>query len=208
MNHPSFLALDHFALEPRAGTVQAHVDTCSQCRAHVEAVRVATPFPAALEALPRRPGVWPWRPALAFGGLLAAALALGVVTMTTPSAPAVTAKGAPEVVVWLNRGGVVTKWAGQPIRAKDAVRLEIAPAGLDTITVYDERQQTILYAEGVAPHGTSLTPAWAFDGQAEVERLRVIVSRGPVPLEALQGAQCTAQRDLLCSRFELRREGP
>lgn len=207
MNHPSFLALDGFALEPRAGAVQAHVDACSRCRAHVEAVRVAAPFPVALEALPPRRPRWAWRPALAFGGLVAAAFAVGIVTMATPSTTTVTAKGTPEVVVWLNRGGVVTKWAGQPLRAKDAVRFEVAPAGFDTVTVYDEVAQTVLHTAAIAPHGTSLTPAWAFDGEAEAERLRVIVSRGAAPPAALQAGPCTAQRDLLCFRFELRREG-
>lgn len=207
MNHPSFLVLDTFAVEPHAGAVQDHVDSCSQCRSHVETVRVAAPFPVALETVPPRRRLWAGRPALAFGGLLAAAAAaLVLVTIARPSTTLVTAKGTPGVVVWLNRGGVVTKWEGQPIRPKDAIRLEVAPAGLDTVTVYDEGTQTILYAAAIAPHGTSLTPAWVLDGEAKAERLRVILSRGAVPREALEAAQCTTERDWRCARFELRRE--
>lgn len=211
MNHPSFFALDAFAVDPREGDVQQHLMSCPQCRAHVEAVRVPALFPEALAALPRPARTWARRPVIAFGGLVAAAaaLAIGLVSSFAPSEHAgLTAKGSPEVVVWLNRQGTVMKWSGQPLRAKDAVRLEVAPAGLDTITVFDEVSRTTLYSAAIPPTGTSLTPAWAFDGESEAERLRVVVSRGPVPPDTLTAAQCTAQRGLLCVRFELRREAP
>lgn len=207
MSHPSFFALDAYGVDPRAGDVEVHLRSCQQCRAHVAAVRVPAPFPAALEGLKVTSTRRPWWRGLALGFATAAVL-LTVGALVTQEPPATTAKGSPSAALWLNRGGKVIAWNGQDIVAGDAVRIEVAPAGLTHVTVFDEHSRLVLYEAQVPDGAPTLTPAWAFDGQSASESLRVVLSRGPVSLDALSSATCAQDAELYCTRFTLLREAP
>lgn len=205
MSHPSFFALDAWGLDPRAGDVDAHVRACPQCQAHVAAMRMPAPFPPALAELqprPPKPARWRWLTL----GFATAVVLFTVGTLTLRELPPVTAKGSPGVVLWLNRNGKVIAWNGQPVIAGDAVRLEVAPAGLTRVTVFDEQARQVLYEAEVPDGAPTLTPAWAFDGQSPTESLRVVLSRKPVSLDALSAPACTTDADAHCTRFTLHRE--
>ncbi|MFZ5442215.1 MAG: anti-sigma factor family protein [Myxococcota bacterium] len=206
MSHPSFFALDAYGVDPRAGDVEAHVKACPQCQAHVAAVRMPAPFPPALADLKAPPPRAPWWRVVALGFATAAVLLTVGVLSTREPPSAFTAKGAPSVALWLNRGGKVVAWTGQPVVAGDAVRIEVAPAGLTHVTVVDEHTRQVLYEAEVPDGAPTFTPAWAFDGQSPSESLRVVLSRGPVSAEALSSETCAP--DAHCTRFTLYREAP
>lgn len=207
MSHPSFFALDAYGVDPRPGDVEVHLRSCQQCQAHVAAVRVPAPFPAALEGLKVASARRPWWRGLALGFATAVVL-LTVGPLVTQEPPATTAKGSPSAALWLNRGGKVIAWSGQDIVAGDAVRIEVAPAGLTHVTVFDEHAGLVLYEAQVPDGAPTLTPAWAFDGQSASESIRVVLSRGPVSLDALSSPLCATDAELHCTRFTLHREAP
>jgi hypothetical protein len=209
MTHPSFFALDAYGVDPRAGDVEVHVKSCQQCQAHLAAVRMPVPFPASLQGLQQdSPKQAPWWRFVALG-FAAACVLFTVGYLATRERPQLlTAKGTPAAALWLNRGGKVIAWNGQPVIAGDAVRIEVAPAGFTHVTVFDENTKQVLYEARVPEGAPTLTPAWEFDGQAPSESLRVVLSRGPVGVDALQSATCSTDAASHCTRFTLHREAP
>ena len=206
MNHPSFFALDAYVLEPRAGELVSHLKTCAQCQAHVASLRVQTPLPpklASLEAPPKRRAAW-WPFVFATAAVL---FSVVVISLRAPE-ELITAKGTPATALWLNRDGKVIVWNGQPVHAGDALRFEIAPAGFTHVTVYDEHTQLVLYEARVPDGPPTLTPAWQLDGKTPTESLRVVLSRGPVTVQALQAVSCTSSGETYCIRFALSRATP
>lgn len=203
MNHPSSFALDSYVVDPRSGDVDAHVRSCPQCQAHVAAARVAVPFPPALKGLgPAKPTPW-WRfvvPALAAAGVV---MSVGYFVKSEPGS--ITAKGLPAAAVWLNRGGKVVAWNGQPLRAGDTVRIEVAPAGFTHVTVFDEKTREVLYEARVPGDAPTLTPAWQLDAAPGSESLRVVISNSPVDQARLE-ASCRVEPASYCTRFTLPRE--
>jgi len=206
MNHPSFFALDAYVLEPRPGAVEAHLKTCAQCGAHVASLRVQTPIPPqvmSLEARPRRRARW-WGLVFASATVV---LSVAVLSLRGPT-ERITAKGSPSVALWLNRDGKVIVWNGQPVKAGDALRFEIAPAGFTHVTVFDEHTRQVLYEAQVPEGPLTLTPAWQLDGQAQRESLRVVLSRGPRSVDSLQSAACTSDAEAHCVEFTLTQAAP
>lgn len=206
MNHPSFFALDAYVLSPGSGEVEAHLKSCAQCQAHVASLKVQTPMPpkvGALEAPPKRST--PWWP-LVFA---AAAVLIGVVYFGAREQPGlITAKGTPAAALWLKREGKAVVWNGQPVSPGDSLRFEVAPAGFTHVTVYDEHTRQVLYEARVPEGGPALTPAWQFDGEAQSESLRVVLSLVPLSVETLQAASCTRSAEAYCLQFTLTRAGP
>ena len=204
MNHPSYFALDSYLVDPRGEDVDVHVKSCQQCQAHVAAARVAVPFPAGLKGLaPAKPRPW-WR--LAVPALAALGVAISVGYFVKIDQPGnITAKGTPAAAVWLNRGGKVVAWNGQPLRAGDTVRIEVAPAGFTHFTVFDEKSRQVLYDAHVPGDAPTLSPAWQLDAEPGSESLRVVLSNAPVDEKQLIGG-CGVETSSYCTRFTLPRE--
>lgn len=204
MSHPSFLALDRFALAPDEGSELArHVEGCVRCRAHVEAVQRPLPVPdwARAAGQRRRPWLrWLWAPA---GVAMTAAVALLVVVGVGPSTQTL-AKGGPSVTVWLKRGETVAPWAGDPLRAGDAVRLQVEAAGYRHLAVLGT-DGTVLY-RGPAGGEPALTPAWELDEAPADERLVAVLSREPVADAALPGAAVRRDAEIWAVELVLKRE--
>ncbi len=204
MTHPSFFALDSHALDPQPGEVKTHLESCSQCQAHVAALKVTSPLPSKLEGLVSdQPAASPWWRFVALGLATAAVILSAGYGATREPPQLITAKGTPAAALWLHREGKVIVWNGQPMLAGDAVRIEVAPAGFTHVTVYDEHTRQVLYEARVADDAPTLTPAWEFDGQAASESLRVVISRGPVSPAVLQAQNCVASSEAHCFRFVL-----
>lgn len=201
MTHPSFFALDAHALDPRPGEVETHLSSCTQCQAHVSALRIQSPFPEKLRELPGPNVGAPWWRFLALAFAAAAVILAVVVFSRGAPPPLLTAKGTPTAALWLNRAGKSSLWNGEPIHAGDSVRIEVAPAGFTHVTVFDENTRQVLYEARIPEETTSLTPAWEFDGQAEREALRVVLSRGSVRFEG----NCESSSVSYCARFVLSR---
>src|SRR4051812_9702767 len=112
--HPSRLAIDRHALGLSDSTVASHLQGCALCAEHVQKISVELPLPAWVkgidEARPSAAFSW-WRPVF----VAAAMLAVGFIAVLTPREPAVQAKGAPAVQVWMNRQGQVSVWSGDKL---------------------------------------------------------------------------------------------
>ena len=185
MTHPSFLALDRAALgaalDPAA---RAHVEGCARCQAHVDRVRrPEAPAPWLRALPPARPASWrAWRWG---GGLALAAAACAFLLFARARgdgrddhADAITAKGAPEVLLHIKRGDSVMTWDGAAaVLPGDRLRLEIAASGY--------RRVQVIGAGGALLHDAPLREsgllplAWKVDDQPGPETLTVILSDHP-----------------------------
>jgi hypothetical protein len=185
-DHPSRLRLDALALGAQDAQAATHADGCAECSAHLNAVKVQLPVPrwvGEIEAAPRTRGIW---------RLVFAAVAMMIVAvigvLATPRAPAVQAKGAPDVQVWVNHAGHVAVWDGKtPLQPGDSVRFDIASAGYSHLTVaelQDGRVYQVLHSADVGPR--EATPAWSVDDQGSREEIGVVLSNGPLGDAALQ----------------------
>lgn len=186
--HPSFFELDVFAVAPVEGEVSRHVRECQQCSAHLAAVRMPSPFPAALAHLDAPVSATPKLPRwLLFAVPLAAVLMLtvatvGLVRFMKPS-DEWTSKGLPAASLWLKRGETVTAWKKGELLPRDAsVRWEIAPAGFTHLRVIDPQSNEVLLEKTVPGDAPVFTPAWTFDGKRSTERIRVVLTRNGDPL--------------------------
>ncbi len=203
MNHPSRLALDRLALAQGAppAELRSHVETCEACRAHLAAVQVELPRPAWLDGVASRPPRWRL-PVIALAGALAASLVI-VISLPRPDA---VAKGNPALTVWIKHGEQVTPWSSGPVRAGDAVRLEVAPSGFSHVLVAQvpaSGAPRVLYeARLERTRPTVLTPAWTVDAEGAEEHLAVLLSH-----HALADDEVTARlgrRDAEFWSFEYR----
>ncbi|MBL9039332.1 MAG: hypothetical protein JNG84_12510 [Archangium sp.] len=205
MSHPSFYALDAYALGGGAPELRHHVAACPQGSAHVRAMQLSLPMPPAVQSLrssrPRTSG-WLTRWAPAFAIALVAVVSGWALTR---SVDALRAKGMPAAVVWLKREGVASLWNGQRVRAGDEIRLEVAPSGLGHLAVIDEPTGRVLYEAQVPSREPTLTPAWKLDDAATAERLCVVLSSAAPDVSTLR-CGCTPSVDRWCARFVLERE--
>ena len=179
MNHPSFLALDRHALGVPDPDTAAHIETCEVCAAHVRAVTEPVPVPdwvtAQQQHSPRHWGRWL---ALAAAALLAVGM-FAIPESATQSTPYMGTKGAPEVIVYLQRDDEVSVWSGSAIRPGDQVRLGIRPTTLRFVTIRSQGQT--LYAGEISGDSDPwLVPAsWQVDDQGHSESLTVILDDVP-----------------------------
>lgn len=192
--HPSRLALDRLALGVADPETRAHAASCAHCTTHLKSVEVELPVPAwvrELEGAPRRaPFAW-WKPA---AGLMTMAAAVFVAVLAVPRALYVGDKGVgtPQAQVWVNRGGAVALWDGQPLRPDDAFRFEVRPGAYRHLTVVELQAGKLFRVLHSAPvSGDGLSPAWAVDAQGEQEEVVVLMSSAPLSenelLRALAG---------------------
>ena len=229
-DHPSVFALDRAALGDASPSVTRHVAACERCRARLQALGDPAPLPAALEqrlrreAPARRPR-WPWARRAWTGGLVAAAAGLILIAVVgrwpDEAAPAArvadgsggappateeahdTAKGGRAVGLFVRRGGVTFLWDGrEPVRAGDALRLEVVPDGLGFVHVFSEVDgpggaslQHLHQAAIPAGAGGVLRAAWQVDGASRREILVVVLSRAPLDVAAARAAARSAPTD-------------
>lgn len=195
--HPSFLALDRHALGASTAEVATHVAVCSVCRAHLDAVSIAAPIPPRVLELGASP---PWWRARWLPVLLPVAVALLIIVLINRSpADEVRAKGTPTAIAWVKRGDDVSVWKGAPLAVGDSVRFQVAPEGLNRVTVIDGTTKTVLYEALVKE--TTTTPAWTLDGTPGGDVVWVVLSNDvvtPAIIEACEGAA------VWCRRFDLR----
>jgi len=168
--HPSFLALDREALGVGEDETRAHLETCEQCRVHVQAVSTQPAMPAAIR--PRRARrAWPF--ALAFGAVASLALLWVAVPQ---DGPAIQAKGHASVAVFVKRGTEVFMWDGKtPLRVDDRVQLMIEPAGMDHVYVRDGEGHT-MYSGALQSELTTLPLSWRIDAAGSSETFSVVLS--------------------------------
>lgn len=194
--HPSFLALDRHALGASTPEIASHVGACSVCRAHLDALLVASPIPPRVLEL-RAPTPW-WRERWLQVLVPVAAAALIIVLISRTPADAVRAKGTPTAIAWVKRGDEVSQWKGAPLAVGDSVRFQVAPEGLSRVTVIDGTTKSVLYEALVKE--TTTTPAWTLDGTPGGEVVWVVLSNDvvtPAIIDACEGAA------VWCRRFDL-----
>jgi hypothetical protein len=231
-DHPSVFALDRAALGDASPSVTRHVATCEPCRARLLALADPAPLPAALEhrlrrEAPARRARWPWARRAWTGGLAAAAAALALIAVvdrwprgdapaarvgagggSVAAAPTIeevhdTTKGGRAVGVFVRRGGKTFLWDGrQPVRAGDALRLEVVPDGLGFVQVFSEvdgpggPSLQHLHQAAVPPRsGGVLRVAWQVDGASPREVLVVVLSRAPLDVDAARAAARATRPD-------------
>lgn len=215
--HPSFLALDRHALGEPTADVILHVAGCAECRAHVEAARVASPIPAQLLDLVPTPVPrfrW-WRsPWVRRGIPLAIACAIPIYVGAYVGVgqyvakrerpvhrrpPVVDVKGAPTAAAWVKHGDTVTLWRGTPLEPGDAVRFQVVLEHFTRVTVIDATSKTVLYEAVVTKEAT--TPAWTLDASPGGDVVWVVLSNEavtPAIIETCDGVS------VWCRRFDLR----
>lgn len=215
--HPSFLALDRHALGEPTADVILHVAQCAECRAHVEAARVASPIPArVLELVPTPvPRIRWWRsPWVRRGIPLAIACAIPIAVVGSvgvgqyvarrehlvqrhPSV--VNVKGTPTAVAWVKHGDTVTLWRGTPLEPGDAVRFQVVMEHFTRLTVVDATSKSVLYEAVVTKETT--TPAWTLDGSPGGDVVWVVLSNEAVTPAIVDACDGVA---VWCRRFDLR----
>ena len=183
--HPSFLALDAYALEDQAA-VGVHVASCPQCQRHVDAVQALDAVPEWVRSLPRaRRPFTRWFAIFGGGGALVAAMVAAFLIWAPPSSPPVAdgglrAKGmGPTVIVHVKRDGKVSQWrTGQRLRTGDILRLEISPDGFRHVRVTSPTSsgESVLFSGTLEPRKPTLLPlGLQIDATARTEQLRVIL---------------------------------
>jgi hypothetical protein len=204
MTHPGFLALDRYALAPEPGELATHLASCPQCAQHVLAVQQpASRFELGPRRPPRRLG-GPRSLALVACAALFVALLLPRLRM----GETVTAKGAnPAAVLWVNSGGAVRVWQGEHLRAGEAVRFEVAPAGFSHLLVVDvSAAPRILYEAAISGATPTLSPAWSLEASSTRDELAVVLSTSALTEADLPAVLCTQTPRSWCTRFTLEQE--
>lgn len=198
--HPSFLALDRHALGDATPAVTSHLTVCADCRAHVEAVMVASPIPARVMDLRQAPAPrwWELRWIQVLIPLVATAV-LAVVLINRAPADEVRAKGSPTAIAWVKRGEDVSRWTGTPLVPGDAVRFQVAVEHFTRLTVIDATSKTVLY-EAVVSNETT-TPAWTLDASPGGDVVWVVLSNEPVTPAIVDTCDGVS---VWCRRFDLR----
>jgi hypothetical protein len=187
-SHPSYLELDRLALNRAAPETAAHVAQCTRCIAHIAQLTPVAPPPAWLGQLqPPRARARKRTLAAALGGLaMAAALCLALLRPDEPAYDG--AKGAPAVAVHVNREGRVALWDHGPLRPGDRIRLEVAAAEFEYVSVFTSQgsaKLSAMYSGRVPSHGQTLLPkAWLLDAAPGPERLLVMFSHAELSEQA------------------------
>lgn len=187
--HPSYLLLDRASLGLVQPAVEAHLQTCAECRAYLATLQ-QTPSPdfqvlRARIARQSKVRAWPW----AWAVPLAAAACLLLVFVRPLSKPANTvegyvgAKGFLSVWIYVKHGNETKLWDGShQLVPGDRLRLKIDPGRYRHVEVYslkERRQPELLYAGGVSQAGVTLPEAWEVDAEPGAEELAVVFSQAP-----------------------------
>ena len=174
--HPSFFELDQLALAPEEEG-QARLAGCASCLHYVAEQRRELPVPEWARAASRRTHrrtQLRWV-SMTLVGTVAASVAVAVVVRS--SQPDVREKGIPSVSLYIKRGGDVSRWDGvAPVRAGDALMLEIDPAGYRAVSVesLSAPSPEPLYQGELKGTGRVLVPqSFRVDDSPGPERLRV-----------------------------------
>ncbi len=184
MSHPTWVELDAHYLRNDSQTVRSHVDSCEECRAHLE--RLSEPLEPAAWLTTIKPQ--PARRHM-FGGLaLAGALAVGVMLSPT-STPQIRSKSAPAVSVFAKRDERVELWDGRSaFRTGDAIRFEVFSGAMREVAVLSEspnHEVTVLYQGAVEGDLSTLLPmSLRFDSASGPGQVVVVMSA--MQLDALQ----------------------
>lgn len=195
--HPSYLALDRYALGAVALEVEQHLSACARCRGYVDEVRQPARVPDWVTDMSktRIP-----LPRMAFVTVPAIAVAIAMIVSITRWAewgePAqstrttyVAAKSAPLVVIFLKRGEEIIAWSHERVRAGDSLRLGVSSGGFDRVTVLAEahgawiqlHEGSISESKGPGLPMTLLPVSFRVDSLGDHERLTVVLSHGLLP---------------------------
>lgn len=190
--HPSYFALDRFALGEPDETTRSHVAACPRCAEYVESVQpTEAPMPLALHRKRRSP-----RAAIALGllvPLVAAAAALFYVRSSPPEEvaaiprhdPYVGVRGTPAIGVYVRRGNAISLWDGNATFSPgDTIRVKVIPEGFEHVRVFavENGRANELYSGRLVldDAGESLLPpAWQLDAEPGSETIVVVLGRGP-----------------------------
>lgn len=186
--HPSYLELDRHVLACGAPETAAHVARCARCQAHLDALGAVEPPPAWLaQVQPARAATRKRAAGFGLGGLaLAAALYLAVLRPGSPATDYDGAKGGPAIAVHVNREGRVALWDQSALHPGDRIRLEVAPAGFEYVSVFAAGEKlSTMYSGRVPSHAQTLLPkAWLLDAAPGPERVLVMFSHALISEQA------------------------
>ncbi len=200
VEHPSSFELDALSLGHGPAALRGHVDGCAECAGHLARLAQPIAVPAwvgeAARPARRQPNVWLSRLAVLTG--LAVTVVFGFF-LREPEWTGLAAKGQSAAAVYVLRGGRVSLWDGQArFVAGDAVRLELAPEGLENVWVGGvgaDGGVTTLYEGKVTAPRALLPLSWTLDGARAVETLDVVLSGEPLDAQARTRAVAMARRD-------------
>jgi hypothetical protein len=196
VSHPSYLALDRAALGAPSAELASHIESCPECRAHVEAVTEPAPGSGIVTVrqridAERRSKL---RSAVALLPLLAAAAGVSFVLMRPQpdlpagpreSEPYIGTKGFSSVWIYVKHGANSELWDGKrPLFAGDRLRLKLDPGQFRYVAVYSIKKPSepaLLYSGSVEPgQSVTLPDAWEVDAEPGAERLLVAFSTAAV----------------------------
>ena len=110
-----------------------------------------------------------------------APVAIALLLVVVPrSDDGIRSKGEPSVAVFVRRAQQVTRWDGRsPLRAEDAVQLEVAPAGFRALTIV--QGASVLYAAPIEAGRPLLVPrSWTLDAAPGPEQVTIALSQRPL----------------------------
>ena len=118
--HPSRLALDRYALGLPDAQVLAHAGGCGACSEHLKRVTVELPIPEWVKGLgeKRRPQAQWFRPVLVALSMVAVA----VIAVVTPKAPAVREKPTPGILRVIRQRGSGGSASAAPTSRRPSAR--------------------------------------------------------------------------------------
>ncbi len=205
---PSAFAWDDHGIHgaPFPEAVARHVDACERCRSTQEhrqasqrafAARVAAPLRQRLASVPIRRRWIPSASILSILGAAAIALLLTVQPRRPESGPYVGVKGAFSVEVAGRRGGRVFAFDGDAVAEPgDEVQLTVRAAAGSRYVLVGSVDGTGTFSpfypaslEGrsleLPPAGHPLAPPVVLDGAPGPERIVVVLSGAPLPVQAV-----------------------
>jgi hypothetical protein len=177
MTHPSSLSLDLLHLGRGRPADREHAQACPQCSAYLARLAMPVAVPDSVRSLPATRHAGPLLGRWLLVGGLGAAVAAGLLLLVArPGTDEVRSKGTPTTSVFVLRDGVVMRWDGlAPVRAGDALQLEVQPEGMLRLQVFEVEQQLF---EGELTAGKQTLPiSWKVDPGTDAVELRLVFSK-------------------------------
>jgi hypothetical protein len=208
--HPSYLALDSYALGAADAADAAHLESCPRCKSHLARLE-PSPVPEWVRSLEtnRRRRWLPWLRWPHLAALCAALIAGAFVLPRALKRPEHAMKGGPSVAIYVKHGAALSLWDGRALLSPgDGLQLKVAPAGFSRVTVASvgASDPVEMYAGPIdAQRETTLPRSWTLDADPAPDVLLIVFSRAPLSLDDLRTARDALPRSaqLWSTRLEL-----